>query len=686
MIDWIFEEIIKWVSKVVTRLLDAVSGLFLNVLGTDMTVMETYFPFLGKAFSVMQYLSWTLLFLITVWQLFRAFGGPITEAENPWSLLARSALFAFLIGFAKPIFLFVLQIAKAPYTAFLEISMGAEDFSFAGIEAALKNGMLSLLSTSAVVGTLLIVILEVALGWNYFKLLLEVVERYVVVGVLCYTSPLAYAVGGSKATGQVFRAWCRMVGSQMLLLVMNVWFLRGFNSAVGYFIGSGGAVRSGEGNIFLWLFCALAFLKVAQRFDTYLASVGLNVAQTGSNMGAELLMTARTIGGLGRGIRAGGTGTPVGGFKPGFASRFKGNSYIRDSVVQGGTRMGAGGGIGFVARMFSGMAARNGATLTGESIASVANQTPGIAGKLGGEIADRSLCNYLPHLRGRALSGTEISGGMIRTEAVAPNGKTSGLQLYNAAQFERPSGPHLSVTASDGSRWYQVASGAGASDFYPTPAFTGALAETEQMRMEFPDLEPGTTLRTVGDGRIEATTEGGNAVWYHSAYYEEPGGPHQILRSADGAEWYAMRENAQPPAFEAGEDAAAYNCARFENAFPGYDRSVTDVDASGCADGRFEVRNEDGSGTRFYDANRYQSPRGDYEIYEDANGDTWYAIHGTASVERVPVYEDGKPVYDGENVRSATVESVRYAGTPQRYGEPERRAFSEETAPKRKTM
>ena len=52
-------------------------------------------PFCAKAFTVMQYMAWALLFLITVWQLFRVFGGPITEAENPLSLLARSSLFAF---------------------------------------------------------------------------------------------------------------------------------------------------------------------------------------------------------------------------------------------------------------------------------------------------------------------------------------------------------------------------------------------------------------------------------------------------------------------------------------------------------------------------------------------------------------------------------------------------------------
>lgn len=276
MLDWVFEAIVNWVSSVVTQLMDAVSGLFLNALGTDMVAMEEYFPFVGKAFTVMQYTAWAILFLITVWQLFRAFGGPLTEAENPWGLLARSALFAVLIGFAKPIFLLVLEIARAPYTALMDVTMGADSFTFAGVEGALKSGLVTIVSTASVVGLLLLIILEIALGWNYFKLLLEVVERYIVVGVLCYTSPLAYSMGASKSTSQVFKSWCRMVGSQLLLLVMNVWFLRGFNSSVGQYIGNGGALSNGHGNIFLWLFCALAFLKTAQKFDSYLGSIGLD--------------------------------------------------------------------------------------------------------------------------------------------------------------------------------------------------------------------------------------------------------------------------------------------------------------------------------------------------------------------------------------------------------------------------
>ena len=55
MLDWIFEGIVDWVAGIVTDVMDAISGLFLNALGTDMTAMEVYFPFVGKAFTIMQY-------------------------------------------------------------------------------------------------------------------------------------------------------------------------------------------------------------------------------------------------------------------------------------------------------------------------------------------------------------------------------------------------------------------------------------------------------------------------------------------------------------------------------------------------------------------------------------------------------------------------------------------------------
>ena len=171
-----------------------------------------------------------------------------------------------------------------------------------------------------------------------------------------------------------------------------------------------------------------------------MAAMGLNVAQTGSSMGMELLMAARVISGVGHsaksagsvfgrgGSTATGTGAAASGFASGFVSRFKGNSYVRDAVVDGGTRMGMGGGVGFVGRVFGGVAARNGAMLTGESISSVASRPAEAAGTIAGDIADRSLGNYMPQLAGHTLKGTQISGGHISTTATGTDGKVSSVE------------------------------------------------------------------------------------------------------------------------------------------------------------------------------------------------------------------------------------------------------------------
>lgn len=682
LVNWILEGIVNWISGIVTKVMDAVSGLFLNALGTDMTAMEEYFPFIGKAFTIMQYIAWALLFLITVWQLFRAIGGPITEAENPYVLTLRAVLFAVLIYFAKPIFIYVLSIAKAPYTALMDVTMSGEDFTFSGIETKMRDGLTVLISDMSVVGAILITVLIIALGWNYFKLLLEVVERYIVVGVLCYTSPLSYSMGASKTTNQVFRSWIRMVGSQLLLLVMNVWFLRGFNSSVGQYIGNGGGLTNGNGSIFLWLFCALAFLKTAQKFDSYLASIGLNAAQTGSNLGMEIIAVSRVIGGAAGNIKTagkvfGGAGTvkPSGGIFAGFANRFTGNSYVRDAVVSGGTKMGAGGITGFVGRAFGSLAAKNGATLSGNSISSVANKLPMNSGTIAGDIANRSLENFMPHLKGKNLSDTNITGGKITGKIKNADGSETLFGLYSADQYNTPNSPHNIVTASDGGKWYQMASG----------SFSQSVVDSNVSGITggFVGLQNGTDLRYVGNGVIEANGISGSSLLYSSAFYEEPDVPHTVYQSSDGLDWYSVNKPNELPEFEQGSEADEYNRAQMESFMPGFDKqavSVSSDEENGC----FEVRHDDGSGTKFYDANIYDVPHGNYSTYEDVNGNKWYAISGESAVERKPVYEDGHPVYDGDRLRTKNVELVRYRGEPSKFAEPKTRSSDGFNEPRRK--
>ena len=49
------------------------------------------------------------------------------------------------------------------------------------------------------------------------------------------------------------------------------------------------------GNVFVWFLCAIAFLKVSQKIDSFLASLGINVGNTGGNMMAELLIAGRSL-------------------------------------------------------------------------------------------------------------------------------------------------------------------------------------------------------------------------------------------------------------------------------------------------------------------------------------------------------------------------------------------------------
>jgi hypothetical protein len=131
--------------------------------------------------------------------------------------------------------------------------------------------------------------------------------------------------------------------------------------------------------------------------------------------------------------------------------------------------------------------------------------------------------------------------------------------------------------------------------------------------------------------------------------------------------------------------SAAYNQALFKNFMPGYERPITSVDDSGRSDGHFEVRHADGSGTMFFDSTRYSEPRGDFQTLEDSRGGKWYAVSGQPAVERRPVYENGKPVYDGENVKTISVETVRYRNLPAKRSSPTLRRQRDSRTPKKKT-
>ena len=52
------------------------------------------------------------------------------------------------------------------------------------------------------------------------------------------------------------------------------------------------------GNVFIWFLCAIAFLKVSQKIDSFMSSLGINVGNTGGSMLSELMLAARSASGL----------------------------------------------------------------------------------------------------------------------------------------------------------------------------------------------------------------------------------------------------------------------------------------------------------------------------------------------------------------------------------------------------
>ena len=72
------------------------------------------------------------------------------------------------------------------------------------------------------------------------------------------------------------------------------------------------------GNLFIWFLCAVAFLKISQKIDSFMQGLGINVGHTGGSMLAEAMLAARSIAaargvaGRGRGGNAGRAGSTGG--------------------------------------------------------------------------------------------------------------------------------------------------------------------------------------------------------------------------------------------------------------------------------------------------------------------------------------------------------------------------------------
>ena len=230
----ILDGIVEWIAEQVMAGLDLVTTSVLGALGCDMAVFLRYFPAAETMYSVFVALAIGIILLNWVWQLFKNFGlGAGVEAEDPVKLSIRSVIFILLTLFSDEIVNIVLTIGGTPYHWIMESDLPA--LSFADFNSVMLV-IIGVCANGAV--ALITLILVLILAWNYLKLLFEAAERYVLLGVLVYTAPVAFSMGASQTPANIWKSWCRMLGGQIFLLVMNAWCLRLFTSMVGSFLAN----------------------------------------------------------------------------------------------------------------------------------------------------------------------------------------------------------------------------------------------------------------------------------------------------------------------------------------------------------------------------------------------------------------------------------------------------------------
>ena len=255
-----------------------------------------------------------------------------------------------------------------------------------------------------------------------------------------------------------------------------------------------------NGNLFAWFLCAIAFLKVSQKIDSFLAGLGISVGHTGGSLLAEAAIATRGIftakqfsshfgGGSGGGGGSGSSGNSGGGFASGGLVGMVGRSFTKSGVNKATGK--SGGGLGGKAYTSS---VSKGGSFANNVIGRVATGNISTTGTISGEGSSEALMSYLGYTAmGSEAEGVpsysdvEIGGGRImatETNEEHPSGISIG--MYHTDTYMKPSGDHTVVTAADGTKWYkQYAKDTVERTPYGAP--NGAITYSERIVKKLPD-------------------------------------------------------------------------------------------------------------------------------------------------------------------------------------------------------
>lgn len=291
LLEPIMKGLIEWIYEMVVSIMEYAAKELVGVMSMDMSYFEKTAPVIKDITSVILALGWGLLIANLIFQSLKVMmSGAGFEGEDPKSLFLRTFAFSFLLlasrqicNMAMGITGRVIELLQIPP----ELSLAIPDQSMFSIGSGAK--------------WLIVIVVGFILIFQYIKLLFEIGERYVVTSVLTFFAPLAFAMGGSKNTNDIFKGWCRMYGSMMVMMIMNIVFLKLILSAMG---------NVTSGSVLIWLVFVIALTRVARKIDSHIGKIGLNPAQTGDAVGSRLpgmmtMVAVRTMAStIGRNISA----------------------------------------------------------------------------------------------------------------------------------------------------------------------------------------------------------------------------------------------------------------------------------------------------------------------------------------------------------------------------------------------
>lgn len=225
--------------------------------------------------------------------------------------------------------------------------------------------------------------------------------------------------------------------------------------------------ESVAGNLFVWFLCAVAFLKISQKIDSFMQGLGINVGHTGGSMLAEVMLAARSIAaargvaGRGRGGNAGGSGGNSGDSNTFLQGGLAG--VVNRSFYNGAYRSATGTGSGGVGGMAFRASMTKGGDIANNVISRVATGRPGTGEVMSGNMAADALMSYMGYTalgEGAAdipsFSHVEIGGGHITgTETSEDEPAGRAFAMYSTEQYMEPKREYTTVTTVDGTKWYK---------------------------------------------------------------------------------------------------------------------------------------------------------------------------------------------------------------------------------------